>query len=125
MVASLIICNDSFLFLSFSLIRVNSNKKRKKKKKNNNNNKSSLSFSLIMPNDSIICKGCNLVWLIPTVTYQQAMELVGIPNMEASSGALLRRFQWQLQVKIQDRGQPKFLDDEASQAQRYKDLFHL
>jgi len=78
-----------------------------------------------MPNDSIICKGCDLVWLIPTLTYQQAMELVGIPNMEASSGALLRQFQWQLQVKIQDRGQPKFLDDEASQAQPYKDLFHL
>ena len=78
-----------------------------------------------MPNDSIICKECNLVWLIPTVTYQQAMELVGIPKMEASSGALLRRFQWQLQVKIQDRGQPKFLDDEASQTQRYKDLFYL
>ena len=53
------------------------------------------------------------------------MELIGIPKMEASSGTLLRRFQWQLQVKIQDRGQPKFLDDEASQTQRYKDLFYL
>ena len=62
---------------------------------------------------------------MPTVTYQQAMELVGIQKMEASSMALLNRFQWQLKVKIQDRGQPKFLDDEASQAQPYKDLFHL
>ena len=45
--------------------------------------------------------------------------------MEASSIALLNRFQWQLKVKIQDRGQPKFSDDEAAHTQRYKDLFHL
>ena len=118
-------------FLPFLIIQSHRSKFKQEEEEeqqqhnNNNNNKSSFSFSLIMPNDSIICKGCDLVWLIPTLTYQQAMELVGIPNMEASSGALLRQFQWQLQVKIQDRGQPKFLDDEASQAQPYKDLFHL
>ena len=78
-----------------------------------------------MPNNSILRKACNLVWLIPTVTYQQAMELVGIQKMEASSIALLNRFQWQLKVKIQDRGQPKFTDDFAAHTQRYKDLFHL
>ena len=37
-----------------------------------------------MVDDALLCKGCDLVWLMPGVLYTQAMELVGVPKSEAS-----------------------------------------
>ena len=78
-----------------------------------------------MLNDILIRKACDLVWLIPGVSFQQAMELVGIQRSEASCVPLQRQFKWQLRVKEQDRPPPKFSNEDVYVTQRYEDLFAL
>ena len=78
-----------------------------------------------MFNEALIRKACDLVWLIPGVSFQEAMEFVGVPRCEASCVSFQTQFRYQLQVKQQDRPPPLFSNEDGCVQRRYEDLFSL